>query len=105
MDTGGREDLKVGSCIWELGCLLRLLFAAFLEGSNDSTVEAVPSLAAQSVESPPVIHLVTDAKGNVLHEVHVQVQELPITEEKLLGQEVSATHDEGKVGNWSRDTH
>nr|XP_028562750.1 transcription factor E4F1 [Podarcis muralis] len=62
-------------------------------GSNDSTVEAVPLLAAQSVESPPVIHLVTDAKGNVLHEVHVQVQELPITEEKLLGQEPSNPED------------
>ncbi|XP_034987025.1 transcription factor E4F1 isoform X2 [Zootoca vivipara] len=62
-------------------------------GSNDSNVEVVPSLAAQSVESPPVIHLVTDAKGNVLHEVHVQVQELPITEEKLLGQEPSNPED------------
>ncbi|XP_061456110.1 transcription factor E4F1 isoform X2 [Rhineura floridana] len=61
--------------------------------SNNSNVEAVPSLMAQSVESPPVIHLVTDAKGNVLHEVHVQMQELPIVEEKLLGQEPSNPED------------
>ncbi|XP_053131653.1 transcription factor E4F1 [Hemicordylus capensis] len=50
--------------------------------SSTSNIDAVPSLATQSVESPPVIHLVTDAKGNVLHEVHVQMQELPITEAK-----------------------
>lgn len=38
--------------------------------------------------SSPVIHLVTDAKGNVLHEVHVQMQELPLEEAKSLDQEV-----------------
>ncbi|XP_062999228.1 transcription factor E4F1 isoform X2 [Elgaria multicarinata webbii] len=58
-------------------------------GSNNSSSEAVPTLAAQSVESSPVIHLVTDAKGNVLHEVHVQMQELPISEAKSLDQESS----------------
>lgn len=42
------------------------------------------------METSPVIHLVTDAKGNVLHEVHVQMQELPVSETKALGQEVSA---------------
>uniref|UniRef100_A0A8C6Y0G7 E4F transcription factor 1 n=1 Tax=Naja naja TaxID=35670 RepID=A0A8C6Y0G7_NAJNA len=50
---------------------------------------AIPSLAAPSVEASPVIHLVTDAKGNVLHEVHVQMQELPVSETKALGQESS----------------
>ncbi|XP_072838433.2 transcription factor E4F1 [Pogona vitticeps] len=52
--------------------------------------DAVPSsLAPPSMESSPVIHLVTDAKGNVLHEVHVQMQELPISEAKALTQEPS----------------
>ncbi|KAJ7306065.1 hypothetical protein JRQ81_010431 [Phrynocephalus forsythii] len=49
--------------------------------------EAVPLLAAQSVEPSPVIHLVTDAKGNVLHEVHVRMQDLPIPEAKALAPE------------------
>lgn len=30
------------------------------------------------METSPVIHLVTDAKGTVIHEVHVQMQELPL---------------------------
>lgn len=66
------------------------MYAAFLEGASNSSSEAIPSLAAPSVETSPVIHLVTDAKGNVLHEVHVQMQELPVSETKALGQEVSA---------------
>lgn len=36
-----------------------------------------------------MIHLVTDAKGNVLHEVHVQMQELPVVDAKSLDQDVS----------------
>ncbi|XP_032086094.1 transcription factor E4F1 isoform X2 [Thamnophis elegans] len=58
-------------------------------GASNSSSEAIPSLAAPSVETSPVIHLVTDAKGNVLHEVHVQMQELPVSETKALGQELS----------------
>ncbi|XP_070811067.1 transcription factor E4F1 [Pituophis catenifer annectens] len=58
-------------------------------GASNSSSEAIPSLAAPSVETSPVIHLVTDAKGNVLHEVHVQMQELPVSETKALGQESS----------------
>uniref|UniRef100_A0A8C6ZVA3 Transcription factor E4F1 n=1 Tax=Nothoprocta perdicaria TaxID=30464 RepID=A0A8C6ZVA3_NOTPE len=45
-------------------------------GSCSSNTDTVSSIASESMESPPVIHLVTDAKGNVLHEVHVQMQEL-----------------------------
>ncbi|XP_063171092.1 transcription factor E4F1 [Candoia aspera] len=62
-------------------------------GANSSSSEAIPSLAAQSVEASPVIHLVTDAKGNVLHEVHVQMQELPVSETKALGQESSSLEE------------
>ncbi|KAK9393324.1 transcription factor E4F1 [Crotalus adamanteus] len=58
-------------------------------GASSSSSEAVPSLAAPSLEASPVIHLVTDAKGNVLHEVHVQMQELPVSETKAMGQESS----------------
>lgn len=51
------------------------------------------------METSPVIHLVTDAKGNVLHEVHVQMQELPVSETKALGQEVSAICVGGRWGD------
>lgn len=88
---------RTASISWrELGGLLggqeQLLkvSSAFSEEPESCSPEAVPSLAAQSVESSPVIHLVTDAKGNVLHEVHVQMQELPISEAKALTQEVRA---------------
>ncbi|XP_060028536.1 transcription factor E4F1 isoform X8 [Erinaceus europaeus] len=36
------------------------------------------SVTGEPVEASPVIHLVTDAKGTVIHEVHVQMQELPL---------------------------
>ncbi|XP_048189280.1 transcription factor E4F1 isoform X2 [Perognathus longimembris pacificus] len=39
---------------------------------------AVTSVTGEPVETSPVIHLVTDAKGTVIHEVHVQMQELPL---------------------------
>ncbi|XP_013373181.1 PREDICTED: transcription factor E4F1 isoform X5 [Chinchilla lanigera] len=35
-------------------------------------------VTGEPVETSPVIHLVTDAKGTVIHEVHVQMQELPL---------------------------
>lgn len=41
------------------------------------------------METSPVIHLVTDAKGTVIHEVHVQMQELPLGV-KALAPEVGA---------------
>lgn len=63
--------------------------APFLEGSCNSTTDTVSSIASESIETSPVIHLVTDAKGNVLHEVHVQMQELPIVDAKSLDQDVS----------------
>ncbi|KAB0352047.1 hypothetical protein FD754_016904 [Muntiacus muntjak] len=49
-------------------------------GSSASTVGAVTpsSVAGEPMETSPVIHLVTDAKGTVIHEVHVQMQELPL---------------------------
>ncbi|XP_007453601.1 PREDICTED: transcription factor E4F1 isoform X5 [Lipotes vexillifer] len=45
-----------------------------------STVGTVTSSAMTGgpMETSPVIHLVTDAKGTVIHEVHVQMQELPL---------------------------
>ncbi|XP_074775050.1 transcription factor E4F1 isoform X3 [Athene noctua] len=51
------------------------------------TGTSVSSIASESIETSPVIHLVTDAKGNVLHEVHVQMQELPVVDAKSLDQE------------------
>ncbi|XP_034526469.1 transcription factor E4F1 isoform X2 [Ailuropoda melanoleuca] len=49
-------------------------------GSGTSTVGTVPSssVTSEPMETSPVIHLVTDAKGTVIHEVHVQMQELPL---------------------------
>ncbi|XP_069920215.1 transcription factor E4F1 isoform X3 [Oryctolagus cuniculus] len=49
-------------------------------GSSTSTVgtAAPSSVTEEPVETSPVIHLVTDAKGTVIHEVHVQMQELPL---------------------------
>lgn len=47
---------------------------------SGSTVGTVPSssVTGEPMETSPVIHLVTDAKGTVIHEVHVQMQELPL---------------------------
>lgn len=45
------------------------------------------------METSPVIHLVTDAKGTVIHEVHVQMQELPLGMKAL-------TPEVGAVGVW-----
>ncbi|XP_028339959.1 transcription factor E4F1 isoform X1 [Physeter macrocephalus] len=49
-------------------------------GPGASTVGTVTSSAMTGgpMETSPVIHLVTDAKGTVIHEVHVQMQELPL---------------------------
>ncbi|XP_030916936.1 transcription factor E4F1, partial [Geospiza fortis] len=53
-------------------------------GPCSSTTDTVSSIASESMEASPVIHLVTDAKGNVLHEVHVQMQGLPMVDAKPL---------------------
>ncbi|XP_045397152.1 transcription factor E4F1 isoform X5 [Lemur catta] len=49
-------------------------------GSGASAVGTVTSssVTSEPMETSPVIHLVTDAKGTVIHEVHVQMQELPL---------------------------
>uniref|UniRef100_A0A8C3X435 Transcription factor E4F1 n=1 Tax=Catagonus wagneri TaxID=51154 RepID=A0A8C3X435_9CETA len=49
-------------------------------GSGASSVGTVTSssVTSEPMETSPVIHLVTDAKGTVIHEVHVQMQELPL---------------------------
>ncbi|XP_029432108.1 transcription factor E4F1 isoform X2 [Rhinatrema bivittatum] len=57
-------------------------------GSGDSNTETMASLVHETIEGSPVISLVTDAKGNVLHEVHVQMQELPV-QPKSVCQEMS----------------
>ncbi|XP_013373180.1 PREDICTED: transcription factor E4F1 isoform X2 [Chinchilla lanigera] len=59
----GKEDMPTGQ-----------------HGSGASTVGTVTSssVTGEPVETSPVIHLVTDAKGTVIHEVHVQMQELPL---------------------------
>lgn len=49
------------------------------------------------METSPVIHLVTDAKGTVIHEVHVQMQELPLGM-KTLTPEVRASLGSGSTG-------
>lgn len=60
-----------------------------LAGPCSSNTDPVSSIASESIEASPVIHLVTDAKGNVLHEVHVQMQELPMMDAKPLEPDVS----------------
>ncbi|KAM6155272.1 transcription factor E4F1 isoform 2-T2 [Rhynchocyon petersi] len=54
--------------------------AAGQQGSPSLGVGSVtsPSVTGEPMETSPVIHLVTDAKGTVIHEVHVQMQELPL---------------------------
>ncbi|XP_010595706.1 transcription factor E4F1 isoform X2 [Loxodonta africana] len=58
--AGGKEDGPAGS-----------------GGASAGTV-ASSSVTGEPMETSPVIHLVTDAKGTVIHEVHVQMQELPL---------------------------
>nr|XP_033769973.1 transcription factor E4F1 isoform X6 [Geotrypetes seraphini] len=57
-------------------------------GSSESNTETVTSLMRETIEGSPVISLVTDAKGNVLHEVHVQMHALPL-QTKAEAQEMS----------------
>ncbi|KAF1397325.1 Transcription factor E4F1, partial [Spheniscus humboldti] len=71
-------------------------------GSCSSNTDTVSSIASESIETSPVIHLVTDAKGNVLHEVHVQMQELPVVDAKSLDQDESHPEElpcEGEVNS------
>ncbi|NXG77449.1 E4F1 factor, partial [Baryphthengus martii] len=71
-------------------------------GSCSSNTDTVSSIASESIETSPVIHLMTDAKGNVLHEVHVQMQELPVVDAKSLDQDQSHPEElpcEGEVNS------
>ncbi|XP_058536798.1 transcription factor E4F1 isoform X2 [Ochotona princeps] len=56
----------------------------------------------EPMETSPVIHLVTDAKGTVIHEVHVQMQELPLGV-KALAPEPSAPEELPCSGEGSRE--
>uniref|UniRef100_A0A2K5S5Y3 E4F transcription factor 1 n=1 Tax=Cebus imitator TaxID=2715852 RepID=A0A2K5S5Y3_CEBIM len=57
----GKEDAPAGS------------------GAGTAALGTVTSpVTGEPLETSPVIHLVTDAKGTVIHEVHVQMQELPL---------------------------
>ncbi|XP_035876916.1 transcription factor E4F1 isoform X3 [Phyllostomus discolor] len=60
-------------------------------GSGASTVETITSssVIGETMETSPVIHLVTDAKGTVIHEVHVQMQELPLGVKALAPEQVA----------------
>lgn len=60
-DSTGREEAPAGSGATAVG-----------------TMTSSSSVTGEPVETSPVIHLVTDAKGTVIHEVHVQMQELPL---------------------------
>ncbi|XP_049624518.1 transcription factor E4F1 isoform X2 [Suncus etruscus] len=68
-------------------------------GPSASPVGPVPSssVTGEPVDTSPVIHLVTDAKGTVIHEVHVQMQELPLGI-KGLGPESSGPEELGCAG-------
>ncbi|NWU07022.1 E4F1 factor, partial [Cephalopterus ornatus] len=71
-------------------------------GSCSSNTDTVSSIASESLEASPVIHLVTDAKGNVLHEVHVQMQEVPVVDGKPLDPDQSPPEElpcEGEVNS------
>ncbi|XP_058893107.1 transcription factor E4F1 isoform X2 [Kogia breviceps] len=61
-------------------------------GPGASTVGTVTSSAMTGgpMETSPVIHLVTDAKGTVIHEVHVQMQELPLGVKALTPEPLSS---------------
>ncbi|XP_072798562.1 transcription factor E4F1 isoform X3 [Vicugna pacos] len=62
-------------------------------GSGTSTMGTVTSssVTGEPMETSPVIHLVTDAKGTVIHEVHVQMQELPLGMKALAPEVASET--------------
>ncbi|KFO84040.1 Transcription factor E4F1, partial [Buceros rhinoceros silvestris] len=71
-------------------------------GSCSSNTDTVSSIVSEAMETSPVIHLMTDAKGNVLHEVHVQMQELPVVDGKPLEQDRSHPEElpcEGEVNS------
>lgn len=103
----GKEDAPAGqrgrgSLAWPwpwgppwLGGFLQGFSCFCLKGSGTSTVGTVPSssVTGEPMETSPVIHLVTDAKGTVIHEVHVQMQELPLGM-KTLAPEVRAGRGE-----------
>ncbi|NXW57423.1 E4F1 factor, partial [Eurystomus gularis] len=55
--------------------------------SCSSNTDTISSMASESIETSPIIHLMTDATGSVLHEVHVQMQELPVVDAKSLDQD------------------
>lgn len=105
----GKEDpsagQQVGSCS-SPGCRLARKFLQevswfCLKGSGASTVGTVTSssVTGEPMETSPVIHLVTDAKGTVIHEVHVQMQELPLGM-KALAPEVGAAGWDVKTLAW-----
>ncbi|XP_023620217.1 transcription factor E4F1 isoform X3 [Myotis lucifugus] len=60
-------------------------------GSGASAMGTVTSssVIGEPMETSPVIHLVTDAKGTVIHEVHVQMQELPLGMKALTPEQVA----------------
>ncbi|XP_040829460.1 transcription factor E4F1 isoform X3 [Ochotona curzoniae] len=65
-------------------------------------VRASSAGTEEPMETSPVIHLVTDAKGTVIHEVHVQMQELPLGM-KALAPEPSAPEELPCSGEGSRE--
>uniref|UniRef100_F1RFA4 Transcription factor E4F1 n=1 Tax=Sus scrofa TaxID=9823 RepID=F1RFA4_PIG len=73
-------------------------------GSSASSVGTVTSssVTSEPMETSPVIHLVTDAKGTVIHEVHVQMQELPLGM-KALAPESPGPEDLPSSGEGSRE--
>ncbi|XP_043834684.1 transcription factor E4F1 isoform X3 [Dromiciops gliroides] len=72
-------------------------------GASDSNTETVTTITSESIETaPPVIHLVTDDKGTVIHEVHVQMQELPV-DMKTLAQETSISEKVPSQGEVSSE--
>ncbi|XP_054991416.1 transcription factor E4F1 isoform X2 [Sorex araneus] len=73
-------------------------------GPSTSPVGTVPasSVTGESMDTSPVIHLVTDAKGTVIHEVHVQMQELPLGM-KGLGPEPPGAEELGCAGEGGRE--
>lgn len=87
----GQLGGEAGTGVPKIGCqALQGLTELCCKGSSASTVGPVSSsVAGEPMETSPVIHLVTDAKGTVIHEVHVQMQELPVGM-KALAPEVGA---------------
>ncbi|KAM4698693.1 transcription factor E4F1 [Rhinophrynus dorsalis] len=67
-------------------------------------VPVTTQLVRETLDGSPVIRLMTDGKGNILHEVHVQVQEITTQPASQSEEDVDAEQSAGEE-ELSRDCH